>query len=335
MTPFSPILVALTVVVMGCQSPPVGDPERPSGISVEVKGRDLRISGPYAHQNLAVYLVHSESRDDREFIALDEGLERGFVEVTEKEQEQVSELVIENRSDRPLFLQEGDRLVGGKQDRIIGLSMVVPPKSGKMAIPAFCIEQGRWSGSATSFGATPNRAFATLPVRLASKVAGDQHQVWAAVAEQKGVLAFDDVSNETTSLNEALDSEAMKKVSEEFREKLGGVFTEHTDAVGVAFALNGKIQEVDIYPGNDLLRKISPRLLQSYAIQAFSEKGEDVEHPSPSEVASFIEAGAKKSEETRRIDGGNALHLVTFDKKVSCDTVYEGKSVHLQWLAVE
>lgn len=337
MTRLGPALVTLLLVGLGCQSTPQADPDTPTQTSFEMEEKGLRISGPYVHDNLAVYLVHSKVSDDREFITLDEGLASKMVEVTEKEEEEVSELQIENRSDLPLFIQEGDRLVGGKQDRIIGLSMVVPPKSGRMPVPAFCIEEGRWSGAGMAFGAVANSALAPQRVRVASKVAGDQGKVWEEVAEQRGVLAFDDDDDyETTSLNEAFDSEEMKEVSRKFEEKLGGIFAEHADAVGVAFALNGKIQEVDVYPGRQLFRKISPRLLRSYAIQAISTKPEcTVEHPEPSAIAGFMREGAKKSEQTREIDAGNALRLVSFEKKVNCETLYEGKPVHHQWLAVE
>ena len=80
---------------------------------------NYRLSGPYAHQNLAVYLLHSDKRDDRDFITLNEGLKSGQVKVTELENEQVARLRIENQSDKPLFLQEGDRVTGGKQDRTL------------------------------------------------------------------------------------------------------------------------------------------------------------------------------------------------------------------------
>jgi hypothetical protein len=335
----SKLFVAVAVpaiLLLGCQ-PNVPDVIEASPEAHLRRGEtDLRITGPYAHENLAVYLIHSDEPDNREFITLDEGFEKEWVELSEKQQEQVSELQIENKSDKPLFLQEGDRLRGGKQDRIISISMVVPARSGKMKVPAFCVEQGRWSRGdlGTAFGATDNPALASQAVRYASKVAGDQGRVWQEVAEEKATLEDRGVLNNTSSLNEAFDSEEMKKISAEYERQLGGVFAKHPDAVGVAFVLNGKVLEVDIYPGNDLLKKISPRLLRSYAIQASGNKQDGVQHPEPSEIAKFMEEAGKRSEETRKLDEGNSLRLFQYDKKVNCDTVYEGKSVHVQWMAV-
>lgn len=327
---FSPILVVVMFVCLGWQSP------LPDVGTFDMKEDGLRITGPYAFQNLAVYLIHAKKPGNREYITLDEGLERRLVVVSEKQREQVSELQIDNRSDKPLFLQEGDRLCGGKQDRIIGLSMVVPPKSRKMMVPAFCVEQGRWSRGPLGgqFATTGNKALAPSSVRFACKVAGDQGDVWQKVAEQKTELESQGIANNTSSLSEAIDSEMMKRVSDDYQSRLGSIFARHADAVGVAFALNSEVLEVDIYPGNDLLKKIAPRLLKGYAIQAIVARKEGVEHPDPSEIARFMKEGVKRSDQIRKINGRNSLRLVEHDKSVSCDTIYQGQSVHLQWFAV-
>jgi hypothetical protein len=321
--------VVIVIASFGCQS---GDTQDTPPVETAT---GPRITGPYAHENLAVYLIHADRQDDREFITLDEGLRDKVVLITEKQDEQVSELQIENTAEVPLFIQEGDRLVGGKQDRIIGLSMVIPPRSGKTKIPAFCVEQGRWAqgGMGLAFGATSNAALAPLPVRYAGKVAGDQGMVWREVAEQKSVLEEQGVSNASSSLNEAFDSEEMNKVSREYQSRLGEVFEEHPDAVGVAFALNGEIQEVNLYPGNRLLRKIGPRLLMGYAIQAVASREGKATHPAAPDVAKFMQDGTRRKEESRQIDGRNSMRLISYDGKVNCDTLYEGKPVHVQWAA--
>ena len=97
---------------------------------LQMDGTDYRVSGPYKHDNLAIYLIHQKDAKNDEYITLDEGLKNGTIVVTEKKNEQVSQLMIQNGSGKPLFIQEGDRLRGGKQDRIVGISMVVPSKKG-------------------------------------------------------------------------------------------------------------------------------------------------------------------------------------------------------------
>ena len=53
----------------------------------------VRVSEPVVHKNLAVYFLHSDKRDDREFLTLNDGLKSGMVVVTEKKQEQVLSLI--------------------------------------------------------------------------------------------------------------------------------------------------------------------------------------------------------------------------------------------------
>ena len=43
--------------------------------------------------------------------------------------------------------EQGEELKGGKQARIIGSRLVIPPASGVLPVPSFCIEQSRWHGS--------------------------------------------------------------------------------------------------------------------------------------------------------------------------------------------
>jgi hypothetical protein len=225
----------MAVVLLGAGCHRADSPGNLAG--AEQDPGSYEITGPYAHQNLSVFLIHSPSQDDREFITLDQGLKEGWVKVTEKQQEQVGQLQIENQSDYPLFLQEGDRLQGGKQDRIIIASLVVPSQSGQMTVPTFCIEQGRWQEGeqGVSFAGTGNTALAPKATRLAAKFDNNQHNVWQSVREQKlATSAANLAGSGNSSLNEALDSPQVKRISDEFAQALQDVLQEHEDAVGVA-----------------------------------------------------------------------------------------------------
>ena len=41
-------------------------------------------------------------------------------------------------------MQSGDIVKGGQQDRVLTVSLMLPPKSGRIPIASFCVEQGRW-----------------------------------------------------------------------------------------------------------------------------------------------------------------------------------------------
>jgi hypothetical protein len=312
---------------------------------VQLGGEGYRVTGPYTHENVAVYLVHSPNQDPREFITLDQGLREGVVQVSEQAQAQVRELVIDNQSDRYLFLQEGDRLRGGQQDRTIFASFVVPPRSGKMPLPAFCIEPSRWvvADLGGKFTNTSNAAFATKEVRLAAKVVQDQGTVWESVRRQKeateGFLQVNHVPetvNKTSSLNEALDAPQIKRISDEFATALSGVLQGQPDAVGVAIAVNGKIEEVNIYPNHALLAQQYPRLVQSYALEAtLGTTAANVPAPSALDVAHFMAAsdrhGGLQSEDvvaanvSQRVNINEPLQAAGFINDIP------GRPVELMW----
>src|SRR5262249_2352461 len=155
-------------------------PAKKAAPEVEVDGAAYRVQGPVTHQDLTVFLLCSDHQDGTDFLTLEGGLREGLGTITERENEQVRALRIENRRDRPLYLQEGERLVGGKQDRTIISSLVIPPKSGQTSVPTFCVEHSRWTEGAKGreFGFSVNPALAPKGVRGAAKVEGDQKLVW-------------------------------------------------------------------------------------------------------------------------------------------------------------
>lgn len=324
-------------------------------VTVDLNLGQYQITGPYIHENLAVFLFHTPVQDHRQFLTLDEGLQHGLVKVTEKENAQVNELLIENTSDLPLFLQEGDRLYGGRQDRIVYASLVVPPKSGQLRVPAFCVEPGRWSpgSSGDRFVATTNRALAPLTVRNAAKLAKNQQQVWKEVAEvrarfhefvqSEASLAEAGRLERSSSLNEVLEAPAVVKLSKNYGASLESVVMDKPDAVGVAIAINGRFVEVNIYPNHQLLRRMYPRLIQSYVLDALAQKDRPPasDKPTPEDLRRFLNAGKASKVRNEQLNAQNRLEIVELSLNAEgspglarCASFFDGQAVHLQWVTV-
>ena len=328
------LISTAVLLVTGCHRG--GNPGMLAGIDADAG--PFEVTGPYAHENLSVFLIHSSNQDERDFITLDQGFKEGWVKVSEKQREEVGELQIENQSEYPLFLQEGDRLQGGKQDRIIIASLVVPPKSGTMTVPAFCIEPGRWQASdhGLAFASTANTALAPKSTRQAAKFEKSQHKVWESVHRQReSYRGYMSAGMQSSSLNEALDSPQVQKISEEFARALENVLKDQEDAVGVAIAINGNIEEVNIYPNHALLQKLYPRLLQSYGLQATLEKDQAKEGKElvAADISKFMAEEKGKARQSQAINVDNSASLaVDFDGDAST-TYYKGKAVHQQMLS--
>ena len=93
------------------------------------------ISGPFSHQNLSIYFVHGKSAEGPVPLILQEALDVGAVEVIETGS--VNELKIRNKGDKPVFVQSGEIVKGGRQDRVVTVSFLLPPKSGEVPLAAF------------------------------------------------------------------------------------------------------------------------------------------------------------------------------------------------------
>jgi hypothetical protein len=316
-------------------------PGKKASAEVDVDGTSYRIHGPFTHQDLTVFLLCSSRQDGHNFLTLDDGLKEGLVTITEQENERVGALQIENRSDRPLYLQEGERLVGGKQDRTIISSLVIPPKSGKTSVPTFCVEHSRWveGEKGRKFGFSVNPALAPKGVRGAAKVEGNQNRVWDCVAAQK-VSAQTKLQcpNTNSSVNEMLDAPQVQAISEEYATALGRALerAENSDAVGMAIVFNGQIEEVNLYPNRALFRKLFPRLIRAYAVQAalLKDQGQSREPMTPTAVVQFLQARDATSEKKNSLDAHNDVQVNELgDSRFQCTTRYNGQSIHWQLMA--
>jgi hypothetical protein len=140
---------------------------------------ETRVTGPVVRDNLAVYFVHGKSTPGEVPLTLEEALLNGVVKVHETGS--VNELEMENLGAQEVFVQSGDIVKGGQQDRTIARDMLLRPKSGRVPVGAFCVEQGRWSrrpGESVNQFDSSKHYLATNALRLACRKAGSQGEVW-------------------------------------------------------------------------------------------------------------------------------------------------------------
>ncbi len=284
---------------------------------------DARISGPHVHDNLAVYFIHGESAGGPVPLTLAEAIEQARVKVFETGD--VNELKIENIGDEAVFIQSGDIVKGGKQDRVITSSLIVPPKSGEVPLAAFCVEQGRWSARGTESVARFTSSYESVPSREAklamkapraaatgstgeNRTASRQADVWDSVSKMQmklssGVRADVASPSSETSLQLSLENEKLKEQRSAYVKALQAAGEGGGDIVGYAFAINGKLNSVDVYASNGLFRKMWAKQVQSAATEAIGEKDGKAEPvPSGDAVKAFLgeaKQGAVKKKVSR------------------------------------
>jgi hypothetical protein len=270
-----------------------------------------RLLEPVTYENIAVFPVVSNSTQDTSgFLTLDEGLSRGEVLVTEQGSAtmvrnrndgrryvpppsdsgaSVNQLVLINRSKRPLLLLAGELVSGGKQDRIIGKDRIVPVGAEPLPLDVFCVEHGRWS-SGSQF--VQSKTIVHPSVREQAAIKQDQNEVWSAVARgstakaaeaaPRAVLSAADlsaaVSSEapTQSYDKIYKSRRVGGSIDSFVEAVQTRFAKSTshlkgeEVVGVIVAYGGEVAWSDIFASSELFDQYWPKLLRSYAVEALA-----------------------------------------------------------------
>jgi hypothetical protein len=310
-----------------------------AGLGGAQTAAEIRISGPIQHENLALYLVHGPSAPGKVPLTLEEAMAKGVVKV--RETGNVNQLEIENLGEEEVFVQSGDIVKGGQQDRTLMVSLLLPPKSGSIPIASFCVEEGRWTARgredarhfSTAAAAVPSREMklamkAPMPAAapdlaanpdlermlpIAAEIGMRQKRVWDGVRKTQtlltGSLGTQVRSLQSgSSLQLALENEKLMQAQAGYIEALRTAGESADDIVGFVFAVNGTINSADVYPSNGLFRKMWSKLLTASVIEAIGHRGEPAATPPDvAAVTAFLAAAETGSSSTKTLSAGVRL----------------------------
>jgi hypothetical protein len=279
---------------------------------------NYRLSGPYTHKNLTIFLVHGRDlAGNRTFLTLQEALAQKKVIVYETKD--VNELSIRNVSNQDVYVQAGDIVRGGDQDRMISTDFIVPRRSKRMPIAAFCVESGRWNrrGNENNASFDSSTNFVTSKqLKLAAKSKNSQQAVWenVKVVQEKltanvGAVVSSPVS--ASSLELAVENEKVKESTEDYIKALAGIMQNKSDVIGYVFAINGHVNSADIYATRALFTKLWPKLLKANATEAVAEFQTDApaKAVTSESVMGFFDEAEKGAESQKPVS--TRVHLVT------------------------
>src|SRR5688572_20294623 len=239
-----------------------------------------RISAPYSHKNLTIFLIHGKDETSKtNILTLQEAMQRQILRVYETSD--VNVLAVENVSKQfDVYIQSGDIVKGGKQDRVLAISIIIPARSGRIKVDAFCVESGRWqkrgNEDAGQFSSS-NERIVSKELKLAANGTRSQQEVWAKVSEaqdklSRSVNAPVTSSASRSSLQLSLENGKVAATAGEYVRKLGRLIEGKSDVIGYAFAINGELNSADVYVSSDLFRKLWPRMLKAAAVEAVAEQ---------------------------------------------------------------
>jgi ARG and Rhodanese-Phosphatase-superfamily-associated Protein domain len=189
----------------------------------------------------------------------------------------VRELIVDNPTDLPLLVYEGEEVLGAQQNRTFDVSILVAA-GARVRAPVSCVEQGRWDHTRAGDHLAPAPQAADPGLRRAKRVraneraaAGlaaqaDQGEVWHAVATR---LADHGVHSPSAAMHDLYKGrrQDLDELTREIRPIEG--------QVGAVATVGGLPVALDLVSRPDVFADLLPRLAQGYALDALGAKEAD------------------------------------------------------------
>ncbi len=274
----------------------------------------IEIGSPVTSGNLTMFPLLNGKEDEPDYLTLDEAIAQRIVTITEiSESGSVPELTFVNNGDLSVLLMDGEELLGAKQNRILNLTILAAARA-ELKIPVSCVERGRWSYRSEAFAAAPRAQYAGARAKKMSAVSSslresdhrvsDQQQVWQDI---DGVLCDLAVHSPTSAMSDIYDS-----YSNDLDERVQA-FAAIEGQAGAVFAINGEVIGLDLFDLASTFRKLLPKLVRSYALEALARR-----------------AATDKSEAPRQMAAHELLSSVAEARAECFPAIGEGEDVRIQ-----
>jgi hypothetical protein len=216
-------------------------------------------------------ILAEEVPELEELEPLQRSLEIGLVRITETSPAgEVPFLLLENTGDNPIIILDGEEVVGGKQNRIINTTLVIPENTS-VKIPVSCIQAGRWQHEKADFDSTNSmfrarsravqKASVTANVRESGSFRSDQGAVWDEVSETLGELGV------RSSTSDFL--EGRERVAHRLEEFVGAV-SPSKNQIGSIFINAQGVLGLEILASPALFAQACDKVTRSFAFEVLN-----------------------------------------------------------------
>jgi hypothetical protein len=238
----------------------------------------FHFTDPIQHENLTIQFLLGPSVPP-DYLTLAEGCQLNIVEILETGT--VGRLSVHNRSPKkPLFIQLGELLKGGLQDRTIATDLVLDPGEQYNGLSVYCVEQARWSKRRQEDHKkfVPTQDFvATKPLRSSLERREDQSAVWAAVASAKHKMArqmpgYLGSKVSPSSLQLSLEDAVLQKNVQQWFRAISGQVRLDIKTVGCVLTINDRLEKIEWYGHSRLFRRLWTGLLRAAILEALLER---------------------------------------------------------------
>lgn len=262
---------------------------------------DCVILEPRVYKNLRIIPFIHTGNILTDYISLDTAIDQKEMIIEEiSKGGSVPEIQVTNKADRSVLIIDGEELIGAKQNRVMNTSVLIAANT-MSRIPVSCVEQGRWEYKSKRF--TKSDYMMTNKARMKKRKSvnvnlknsrnpefrSDQNQVWSEVTAFSRKAMID---SDTMAMNDVYEG---RKIQQE--EYLNNIKIDE-NVNGVIAMINGNIVGMEYISKPDEFRKVLPKLIRSYAIDASLNYKETKENNYSRKLKRFFER-LNQSKESR------------------------------------
>lgn len=242
------------------------------------------------HKHVAVIPMISTNGAGPDYLTMKEAMDNHILTVSETtEGGQVPQLKVVNQGGKPVLLLDGEELSGAKQNRVLNTTILIRERS-ETIIPVSCTEQGRWSYRSSNFeesgyimSAHARRVKNESVSRSVKNKRGydsDQGAVWEQIHAQSVAAK---VHSPTVAMRDI--HEAKKEDLDAYLEH----FTLVPEQKGLLVMINGEVAGLDVLSNLSAFRILSPKLINSYVMDAILSEPVNGKEPSRERAALFLQ----------------------------------------------
>ncbi len=198
--------------------------------------------------------------------------------VRELDDAAVESLLAVNPTDTPVLIVEGEHFLGGKQNRAVNITVLVPPRT-ELKIPVSCLERGRW-GRERSYHRDDVHTSPRVRRRSQEGVVssmgrhrsrrGDQGAVWREVNDElRANQAHSDTAAAADSARQVYGRDTRRADAAQGLVELGPLPRQ----CGIAVSHGPWVTAVELFGSRSLLAEHWGALIRSHLLECPTESG--------------------------------------------------------------
>ena len=288
----------------------------------------VRLGSPQTADGLTLIPIF-HAGPELDYITLADAQKQGSLQVTELDEGgAVSALVVENGSNLPVLMIDGEILIGLKQNRVLNTTILVPPKT-TLNVPVACVEAGRWRrttarAARADYSLSPKiralkRHSVTLSARAFGSFTADQGAVWDEVAGHLGDLG---VHSGTMAY-----SDIEKQRRPEIEARLAQ-FQPQSGQTGVVALVDSVPVALDMFDRASTLVQEWRGLIGSYIAESLVAKAGEASVDMAAIARWLRDAGAGEATSHRAVGLGETVSITGPEQDTSA-LVVDGVAVHI------